>query len=108
MVTFQVKVLKKDLDDSRWSGVLVTFVSFESLVVKWQKMRHVWLARMCKWLFVIGARVLSYIARGDGCFSFLLFQSIQTPLDQIEVKTPSGSKADEFNPEFIGIGFGEC
>lgn len=24
LVTFQVKVLKKDLDDSRWSGALVT------------------------------------------------------------------------------------
>lgn len=112
LVTFQVKVLKKDLDDSRWSGALVTSfflccfvfgvftggslfyrnrladwfvesatlwmtsvivmaglvvwryfgsVSFESLVARRQKMRHVWVARLANWLFVIGGPVLSFI-----------------------------------------------
>lgn len=36
-------------------------VSFESLVARRQKMRHVWVARLVNWLFVIGAPVLSFI-----------------------------------------------
>lgn len=112
LVTFQVKVLKKDLDESRWSGALVTsfflccfvfgvftggslfyrnrladwfvesaalwmtfvivmaglvvwryfgIVSFESLVARRQKMRHVWVARLVNWLFVTGAPGLCFI-----------------------------------------------
>lgn len=37
------------------------FVSFESLGVRRQKMRHVWLARIVNWLFVTGAPALIFV-----------------------------------------------
>lgn len=112
LVTFQVKVLRKELDDSRWSAALVTsfflccfifglfmagslfyrnsladwfvesatlwmtsviviaglviwryfgFLSFESLVAKRRRMRHIWFFHVVNWLFVTGAPVLIFI-----------------------------------------------
>lgn len=38
------------------------FISYESLVVKRQEMRHVWIYYIINWLIIIGAPVLIYVA----------------------------------------------
>ena len=111
-VTFQVKVLKREVDDSRWSAALMTglflfysitaiflsisifcrnnladicvntnwalmilglisvilmvwrffyFVRYESLIVKRQKIKHVWIYHVINWLIVIGGPILDFV-----------------------------------------------